>query len=651
MLENESAKRPETPQSHQLSRDDVLVQLDRVLSGQAVRQSPRLQAFLRFIVEETLAGRAEALNEYSIALDVFNRDESFDPKISSIVRVEASRLRTKLDNYNAIEGSGDPIRIVLPAGSYVPVFQAINLKAVERSSGALLPSMSRAWLRPGQMVAILTTAIALIAGASMILFDSRLLKSGNDTALKASHDAQAPSLVILPLRNLSADPDQDYFSDGMTDALISSLAKQKIGRIISMTSAMSYKDVDRPVTDIARELSVSHVVEGSVLQIGDKVRITAQLIEAATDRHLWAETYDRDVADVIALQNEIVDHIVSSLVGHVGSRQGVAEQEQAEIAPAAYEAHLKGRFFRNKMTKDGFRQGVEYFKQAVEQAPDYAPAYSGIATCYCLLGGHGFELVRPSEGMRAAKEAVLEALRLDDSLPEPHAFLGVIRLKYEWDWQGAEAAFRRAIDLSPSYAQAHIFYSFYLEAMGQQKAAVREAERAKTLDPLSLSANINLGWQYLQAEQLERAKGVFDATAELDPHFWGVHWGRGHYYQRKGEYHDAIEAFQKAVDTGGGHAMPLSGLGYAYAMAGQPQEAKAVLEKLKHLSEDSFVSPSNMATIYAGLGETEEAFVWLEKAFAERSRSIVWLKVTREYESLQSDPRFEALIQRVGLPD
>ena len=274
-----------------------------------------------------------------------------------------------------------------------------------------------------------------------------------------------------------------------------------------------------------------------------------------------------------------------------------------------------------------------------------------MATCYCLLGGHGFELVDPREGMPAAKNAVLNALRLDDSLAEAHAFLAVIRLKYEWDWPGAEKAFKRSIQLNPSYAQARVSYSFYLEAMGRKEEAIREAEEARAIDPLSLSANVNLGWQYLQADRLERARQQFESTLELNSNFWGVHWALSHYYRRKGNFGAAIAALHKAIDVGGGHVLPLTTLGYTYAISGKPAEAGKVLDRLEALAEESYVAPFNMATIHAGLGANDEAFAWLEKAFEHRSRSLAWLNVYREYDGLRSDPRFQSLLRRIGLPE
>ena len=635
--------------------DDVGAQLDKILSSPDFAQSDRLQKFLRFVVEETLAGRANALKEYTIALEVFERDESFDPQTSSIVRVEASRLRSKLEKYNAIEGRDDSVRISLPPGSYVPTFQTAA-RATETVEGAGTPSMATPQgagrtFAPRQIVVLLAVVVVVLGVAALLVFDVIPLTPGTDQPPEANEPGQTYSIAVLPLRNLSGDADQDYFSDGLTDALIARIAKNPSMRVTSLTSVMGYKNVNRPIADIADELNVSHVIEGSVLRIGDKVRITAQLIEARTDRHLWAESYERNGADVLAIQNDVVRRIATSLLGQVASTTSADPADARSVDVAAHELYLRGLYFRRIMTEEGFKKGIAYFKKAVEKAPDYAEAYAGVASCYCLLGGHGFELVEPGEGMPAAKNAVLEALSLDNTLAEPHAFLGIIRLKYEWDWPGAETAFQRSIQLNPSYALVRLFYSFYLEAMGRPDEAILEAEQARALDPLSLQANLNLGWQYLRAGWLERARLVFQSTAELNPDFWGVHWGLGHYYRQKGDHGQAIAAFQRAVDSGGGYTLPLTDLGYTYAIAGQPAEARKLLDQLKALAEDSYVSPYNMATIHVGLGETDEAFAWLEKAFEKRSRSLAWLNVAKEYDGLRSDPRFQSLVKRVGLPE
>ena len=490
--------------------DAVRAQVRRLIASPELAKSQRLQRFLQFTVEETLAGRAATLKEYTIALGVFDRDDSFDPQQSSIVRVEASRLRAKLRQYYATRGQTDPIRIDLPTGSYVPVFGS---PAAEPASVAKPPARSRAaWLTRPRLAVASVTAATLIAVVGLVVGDRLGLREGiSHTAAGLSSGPHA--VAVLPLRNLSGDANQDYFSDGMTDALIAALAKKRLIRVISMTSVMAYRNVNRPIAEIARELGVTHVIEGSVLRIGGRIRITAQLVEAASERHLWAETYERDAANVLAIQDDVVHRIVSSLSDQAELGVAPDPDDAPTVDPAAYEAQLKARFFRSQMTEEGFNQSIEYFQRAITIEPDYALAYSGMASCYCLLGGHGFELVRPGEAMPAARATFQQALALDDTLAEPYAFLGLIKLKFDWDWQGAEEDMERAIELSPSFSQARLLYSIFLEAMGRQNEAIGEAQLARTLDPHSLAVNVNLAWQYMQADRLDDARRQLEATA------------------------------------------------------------------------------------------------------------------------------------------
>ncbi len=639
---NDDAKRRRQP-----SHAEILNQLERILSNAEFTSSIRLQKLLRFIVSETLAGRSDQLKEYPIALDVFDRDESFDPQTSSIVRVEASRLRGKLEKYNAINGHDDAVKITLPTGSYVPCFSLVNTREKANEQGNISSSLQSLPLRASaRSIAIAIPAIIAVAVIVFYATGQSIPWSHAERKADASH---INSIAVLPLRNFSGDPAEDYFSEGMTDALISGLAQKRVAHVTSMTSALAYKDSNRPIADIANELGVSHLVEGSVMRVGTRVRISVQLIEAKSDRHLWAESYERGMSDVLRLQDDVVMRIVSSIVEQITPTSTQNSTRVFDVDPVAYEAHLKGRFFLNSITEDGFKKAIKYFQQSIELEPKYAPSYSGMAACYCLLGGHGFELVKPSEGMPAAKKAVMESLRLDSQRAEPHAFLGIIQLKYDWDWRSAEESFERAIEINPSYSRAHIFYSFYLEAMGRQDEAIKEAKAARRLDPLSRAAGVNLGWQYLQADNLIDAKKTFEQTAEVYPNHWGVLWGVGQYHLHLREFNEALSYFSKSIAAGGGHALPISALGYTYAISDHPDQAREALRKLEALRKEDYVSPYHLATIHAGLGENDKAFALLEEAYDLRSRSMAWLNVAPEMDGLRSDPRFEELLLRIGL--
>ena len=635
--------------SQDIPREAIREQLERICQSPVFVHSERTSAFLRYTVEEALDGRGAQLKEFSIGVDVFHRDESFDPRVNAIVRVEATRVRGKLREYYGTDGAEDPVRIDLPKGAYVPEFRAIP-EAPKRTghAGAQSPpdAGSSAWALGPRWVPVVLV-VALLTGA--VYFTGSIVWTG-DAGLKSTGEGPPlNSVAVLPLRNLSGKPEAEYLTIGMTDALITALAKNRSLRITSMTSTLRYKDADRLVSEIARELNVGYVVEGSVLHAEQSVHVNAQLIAGATDQHVWADEFDRPLEDALTLQDEIARQIAVAVLGDTASGASSGVVQKTTLSPEAQEAYLKGVYFRSKLTAGGFYKGTEFFKKTIDMAPQFSPAYTGLASCYCLLGGHGLELVEPAIGMPAAKAALTKALELDPSAAEPQVYVGIIRLKYEWDFAGAERAFRTAIDLNPSLFRAHLFYSFYLEAMGRHQESIVEAHVARELNPLSLAANVNLGWQYLQADNPERALTFFNTALELDADFWGAHWGLGHYHRRRGDYARAIDAFEKAVALKGGHSLAISALGYTLAVAGQRDRAQQTIEQLKRLSNESYVPPFHTATVYVGLGEHEKALDWLERAFHARSRSMAWLNVASEYDVLRSDERFQDLIRRVGL--
>lgn len=655
---NNDADGPEVPDEAFAAA--IRAQLQSILNSEALASSPRASRLLRFLVEHTLEARKEPLKEYVIGLAVFDKDESFDPQIDSIVRVEASRLRTKLRKYYEESGQGNPIHIELPKRGYVPVF----LRADEGTAGR--PTRDASQSTPSNEVPA-RTAFArgrllpwygLAAGvfALSVAVGFYFWRSVEPEAAQTTSDIsgveQQPvtwSVAVLPLKNLTEEGGEEYFSDAMTDALITSLAKVEPLRVTSTTSVMHYKDAKKSLPEIARELNVGHIVEGSVLRVGDRVRITAQLIEGKTDQHIWAESYERDTTDILALQRDVAWRIANVLSGEMLDSAEAKPKQPTAIDADAFEAYLKGQYFRNKLTAAGFSNGLNYFEQVIAKEPGYALAYTGLASCYCLLGGHGLELMLPSEGIPKAKAAALKALELDDELAEPYGVLGIIRTKYDWDWDGAEQAFRQSLQLNPSFAQGRAWYSLYLEAMARHPEAIAEAERARQLNPLSMGANVNLAWQLYQADRNEEAIEQLEKVLELDPGFWGAHWALGSVYRHKKMYPEAIAALQKAVALEGGQTLPVATLAYTYAVAGQHSDARELLDELLALSAQSYVSPAHIATVYAGLDDKDKAFEWLDKAYELRSRSLAWLNVAREWDSLRSDSRFAVLLEKVGL--
>jgi serine/threonine protein kinase/Flp pilus assembly protein TadD len=458
------------------------------------------------------------------------------------------------------------------------------------------------------------------------------------------------SVAVLPLADLSdQQPAPDYFADGMTEALITDLAKIKALRVISRTSVMQYKGVQRPLPQIARELNVDAVVEGSVLRSGKRVRITAQLIDAATDQHLWAESYERDLRDVLSLQGEVARAIANDIQVKLTPQEQARLVSARSVDPEAYQLYLKGRFYWNKRTEAGLKKGIEYFHQAIDLDPNYALAYAGIADCYSLLGWDLFGPLPPREALPIAKAAARKALETDDSLAEAHNSLAWTKLAFDWDWTGAEREFKRAIELNPGYAITHHWYAECLAGMGRYAEALAEIRQAQELDPLSLIISSIVGWVLYFDRKNDQAIAEFRKTLELDPNFWVAHWTLGRAYEQKAMFTEAIAEIQKAIDFSGSSPLSLAALGHTYAVSGRRAEAERVLNQLKDSSKQTYISPYGIAAIHAGLGEKDQAFLWLEKAYEERSGWLIWLRAEPGSDPLRSDPRFQDLLRRIGL--
>jgi TolB-like protein/class 3 adenylate cyclase/Tfp pilus assembly protein PilF len=457
------------------------------------------------------------------------------------------------------------------------------------------------------------------------------------------------SIAVLPLLNLSGDPEQEYFADGMTEALIGDLAKIGSLRVISRTSSMRYKDSQKALPEIARELNVDAVIEGGVLRAGQRVRVTAQLIHAPTDEHLWAEHYERDYRDILALQGELA----RSIAAHVEIELTPDEESRLTTAravdPEAHEAVLKGSYFLVQYTEKALKESIRYFEQALELDPDYAPAYAGLAGAYTILAMTGG--APPSEVLPRARAAALKALEIDDALSDAHRSMGAVLFLFDWDWEGAESEVRRAIELDPSNATFRFSYSGLLSALGRHEEALAEIERAVAFDPWHLLTNTHVGYPYYMARQYDRAIEEFEKALALDPNFYDTHCHLGWAYIHKGMYEDAIAAQEKAVLLGGGIPRTKAALAYAYASAGRTADAVAIIEELKRGSVSHYVSPYQVAVAHAGLGQTDEAFEWLEKGYEKRDTWLVELAVEPALDPLRSDPRFDDLLRRIGFPE
>jgi TolB-like protein len=459
------------------------------------------------------------------------------------------------------------------------------------------------------------------------------------------HAIQA--IAVLPLEDLSGEPGHEYFADGMTEALITSLAKMKALRVISRTSAMQYKGARRSLPQIALELNVDAVIEGSVLRSGERVRITAQLIHAASDQHLWAESYERDLRDVLSLQSEIARQIAQEvsviLTPEERARLGSARQ----VNPEAHEYYLKARYYWNKRTEESVKKACSFFHRAIDIDPTYAQGYAGVADCYHILGY--YNALPPVEAYPKAKAAAIKALALDSSLAEPHAALGVVKRDFEWDWSGAEQEFQLAIDLNPGYVEAHHWRSTLFKMLGRHAEALEEKKRALAMDPLSVVIRTDLARMFYFSRDYDQSLANYRAVLDMDPNFGSAHLWLAHVYEQKSMFDEAIAALKTGVRLWDHSTFAIAQLGHGYAVAGRTDEAQAVLEQLHSLSRQKYVSPYDMAMIHVALDRKNEAFTWLERACDEPSLWLGYLNLEPQLDSLRLHPQFDELRRRVGL--
>jgi TolB-like protein len=457
------------------------------------------------------------------------------------------------------------------------------------------------------------------------------------------------SLVVLPLENLSRDPEQDYFADGLTEALITNLAKISALRVVSRTSAMLYKGVRKPLAEIARELGVDVILEGTVLRSGDRVRISAQLIQVATDSHVWAESYERDLRDVLALQSEVAQAIAREMRVKLTRMDQARLPKVHSVDPEAYEAYLKGRYFWNKRSGDALTKGAQCFREAIDKDPMYAAGYSGLADCASSAGWFGF--LAPDQAFGKGKRLALKAIELDPDLPEAHASLAWAMTHYDFAFDGAEREFERSIEIDPRYATSHQWYGLLLTPIGRHDEAIAELKRALRLDPASSIINATLAWAHLLARRYSEANTLARKALDLDPGFAPTWYALGLTSVLSNLNEVGIDAFQKATMLSAESTTYLGGLGWAYAYTGRINEARTILERLNRFSETRYVMPVHMALIYSALHQNDEAIRCLEMALLERSPWIVYLKTDPRYDHIRSDPRFQDLMRNIKFPE
>ena len=560
--------------------------LARIVSSRGFARSGRLCRFLRFIVDQALAGHQEQLKEYVIGVEVFDRPSSYDPRLDPIVRVEARRLRSKLRKYYETEGLTDPLRVELPAPGYVPRF--------------------------------------------------------GDGAVQAVAEPEQTAIAVLPFANLSSDPENEYFSDGLTAELIHALTKVENLRVIAASTILQLKGKPADVRQVGKQMQVRYVLEGSVRRSDDRFRIAARLVSAESGRYLWSENYDRKCEHVFAIQDEISRAIAATLRVQLGEAHGRSWK------PEAYRLYLEAHYHAHKRTDEGLRRGIQLFERAIVEDPDCASAYAGLADSYALLAQYG--IASPREVMDSARSNALQALALDNSLADAHVSLAFVQSVFDWNWKEAERHYRRALELNPGYAQAHHWYGGdFLVLLKRFDEALVHIRRALELDPLSLITMSSYTTILIMRREYDTAIRECRRMLDMDPHFYKAYLQMGRAYALKGDYETALPYFETARSLWDAPYITAV-LAHAYASSGRIADARRICAELEQMAGHRHVPNHSLALLAVGFGDVPRALDLLERAAEDRETTVTMLGAYPVYDSLRSELRFQALLDRVGLP-
>jgi TolB-like protein/DNA-binding winged helix-turn-helix (wHTH) protein/Tfp pilus assembly protein PilF len=591
---------------------------------------------------DTFVDFDHSLNTAVMRLREVLSDSSENPRFIETLPRRGYRFLAPVEEKPASVNEPTPVQ----AGE-VGASQTADAK-VDLASPPLLPAFPAFAAKPEKRVQRLRLVTVTLSIFAIVLAGAFALRYLKRSSLATAPSGRLTSLVVLPFENLSADKDQAYFADGMTDELIAHLAKIRSLRVISRTSSMEYKGAHKTLSQIARDLKVDSVVEGTVLRSGDRVRITAELVQVATDRHLWAETYESQLGDILTLQSHVASAIVNEIRVKLTPEDQVRLATTHQVSTQSYENYLKGRYYWNKRSQEGLTKAIDYFQLAIEQDPNYALAYAGLADCYSIIGSVIVGTVPALEVAPKARAAALKSLELDNTLAEAQTSLATVRFNYDWDWNAAASGFRRAVELNPSYATAYQRNSLYLMSMGRTSESIAEMNRAHDLDPLSISMNFSLGSRLYLAREYDQAIEQLRNTIDMDPDFVLPHLVLGQAYEQKRMYDQAITELRRAADISQSSPPAVAALARAYAVSGRTTEARKLLDQLMEQSKKRYVSPFYVAIVYAGLGENDQALDWIEKAYQDRSNAIVFAKVDPQLDTLRSTPRFQSLLHRLA---
>jgi len=599
------------------------------------------------LLNEKLDGRSDIYSAGNVLYEMATGQKPFEAESSSRLideilrqppvtpRARNGRVSSALENVILKCLEKDPDNRYQSANEL-----AVDLRRIGSSVSSTAAATPRRGWRRGRLAVVV--ALVLLAAAAGLWALRNWLKP-KPAALRIE------SLAVLPLENLSGDSGQDYFADGMTEELINRLGRLSGARVISRTSVMQYKGVhNKPLREIARELGADAVVEGSVARVGGRVRITAELVSAANERHLWGDSYNRELRDVLGIQDEVAEAIARQISGTLLTQGPGPLGGSHEVDPAVYEAYLRGRYEWNKRTAEGTSAALDDFRKAIATDSRYAPAYAGLADCYVTLWLSLSTLSR-EQALPQARDALQKALQLDPDLAEAHSTLGVLRMYADWDWAGAEAEFKRAILLNPSYATARHWYGLHQAFLGNAREARQQLERARELDPLSAIIQLNLAWSEFVAGDSQALVSASQKVLETAPGFWDAHWDLGTAYVQQGELEKGIAELQKAVELSNHSPATLSSLGYAQARAGRRAEAEQTLQTLQQRALHEPVGAEEIAMVYIGLSDNNNALRSLEEALRDHSKGLVLLKADPWYHSLAAEPRYQELLRRTGL--
>ena len=632
-----------------ISAEAILAELEKVLSSLAFRSAPRPSGLLRYAVNQTLAGKAAEVKEYAVGIAVFGRDESFDPRLDGIVRVEATKLRSRLASYYETEGRDDPIRIEFPKGHYLASFRKQLHTTVESNSAAYPSSQTAPSTAPSRVLTRLGRKRVFTAlGAALLIFTAAAgvyrLRSLRSTAIVRNQDR---SIVVLPFINMNGGKEDEYFSDGLTDEIIASLVRVPRLRVAARMSAFQFKNQTIDVREVGKRLNVNVILEGSVRRIDDRVKITVHLDDASSGYRIWSNTYERGWNDALNIQREISDSIVDALgVQLLSATWKAPGSPDRAIDSEAHVNYLKGMYAFNKRTAKDTNIAIEYFGRAISRDPNYAPFYTALGRSYSIL--LVYSPTSYTEVIPKIRKAASQAVGLDPGFGEAHILLGLASV-LSYDWTEAEREYRLAAELGPNDPVVHFYRSQFLNRVGRVDEGLTEASTAEKLDPISTPCVVEAGNMYLDLRRYDEAIEQYKKALSLEPRSAIGLRGLGLAYLYKGMPTEAISELEKAVQSEGSASFASGELGYAYGMSGRRADAKAILAMLLSNSKTDLFHSLHVAQIYLGLGEKEKVFKFLGDA-VDNHEVPLRLKSDPMLDVLRSDPRFKTLLAREKLP-